>query len=53
VLPQLTESVLVAFIVAVALAELSRAALAPLPDLGELLLPQLSTCQHQQQGTGR
>jgi len=35
VLPQPTESVLVAFIVAVAHAELSRAALAPLPDLGE------------------
>jgi hypothetical protein len=34
-LPQPTEAVLLAFIVAVALAELSRAALAPLPDLGE------------------
>jgi hypothetical protein len=33
-LPQPTEAVLLAFIVAVALAELSRAALAPLPDLG-------------------
>jgi hypothetical protein len=33
-LPQPTEAVLLAFIVAVALAELSRTALAPLPDLG-------------------
>jgi hypothetical protein len=34
-LPQPTEAVLVGFIVAVAMSELSRAALAPLPDLGE------------------
>jgi hypothetical protein len=34
-LPQPTELVLLAFIVAVAISELSRAALAPLPDLGE------------------
>lgn len=34
-LPQPAEAVLLAFIVVVALAELSRAALAPLPDLGE------------------
>jgi hypothetical protein len=35
-LPQPTEAALVAFIAAVAMSELSRAALAPLPDLGEL-----------------
>lgn len=34
-LPQPREAVLMAFIVAVAVAELSRAALAPLPDLGK------------------
>lgn len=34
-LPQPGEAVLLAFIVAVAISELSRAALAPLPDLGE------------------
>jgi hypothetical protein len=33
-LPQPSEAVLVGFIVAVAMSELSRAALAPLPDLG-------------------
>ena len=33
-LPQPTEKVLLAFIYAVAMAELSRAALAPLPDAG-------------------
>lgn len=35
-LPHPTEAVLLAFIVAVAVAELSRAALGPLPDLGRL-----------------
>jgi len=34
-LPQPSEAVLVGFIVAVAMSELSRAALAPLPDLGK------------------
>lgn len=36
-LPQPTEAVLLAFVVAVAAAELSRVALAPLPDLGKAL----------------